>query len=228
VFEPALVWMFAKQSFATVSARGKFAHTDTGSNVVGGLYGSGDFFQVGPVLGVSIDRRDPGTTPMQGFRADISCSLFPPWATVASAFGEVHGELSYNHPLVSRLSIAARAGGKHVLGDTPYYEAAYIGGASTLRGYPSQRFAGDAAAFGNIELRLPVNVGSFFPRGSLGVFGLCDVGRVFLEGEVSDQWHVAQGGGVWIARPGADNAISFSVAASDEGTRYYVQSRVWF
>jgi hemolysin activation/secretion protein len=139
----------------------------------------------------------------------------------------VHGEVAYSRPVISALTVAARGGGKHVLGDTPYYEAAYIGGAGTLRGFPSQRFAGDSALFGSAELRVPMPSAGFFPRGSVGVFGLCDAGRVFLDGEPSDRWHVSTGGGLWLARPGSGNALSLSVA-SGEGTRVYVQSRLWF
>jgi len=54
------------------------------------------------------------------------------------------------------------------------------------------------------------------------------VGRVFLDGESSDRWHSAAGGGLWITRPGTGSAFSFSVADGDEGTRYYLQSRLWF
>ena len=31
------------------------------------------------------------------------------------------------------------------------------------------------------------------------MFGLADVGRVFLDGESSDRWHAACGGGIWLS-----------------------------
>jgi hypothetical protein len=82
--------------------------------------------------------------------------------------------------------------------------------------------------YGSAELRVPLTPGDFLPKGSVGLFGLYDVGRVFLDGESSDRWHSAAGGGLWITRPGTGSAFSFSVADGDEGTRYYLQSRLWF
>jgi hypothetical protein len=68
--------------------------------------------------------------------------------------------------------LALRVGGKQVFGDYPYHEAAYIGGANTLRGFPKQRFAGDASAFGSAELRIPVTRVYILVPGQLGVFAL--------------------------------------------------------
>jgi len=67
-----------------------------------------------------------------------------------------------------------------------------------VRGYPTERFAGDAALFGNAEVRQPLGtVNLALLRGVVGVHGLADVGRVYLDGESSDEWHVGTGGGVW-------------------------------
>jgi hypothetical protein len=230
VIEPALAWSLGGESFFTVSARGKLTHSTPGSNLLteAGPYGTGDFFQFGPVLTVLWDHRHARTTPLSGFKAQLDAAIFPPLHRVESTFGEVHGEVSYSYPVFSALTLAARGGGKHVLGDTPYYEAAYIGGVETLRGFPSQRFAGDSAVYGSAEVRVPLTPGDFLPSGSVGIFGLYDVGRVYLDGEASDRWHSAAGGGLWITRPGTGSALSLSVASGDEGTRFYVQSRLWF
>lgn len=230
VIEPALAWSLGEESYLTVSARGKLTHSTPGSNLLteADPYGTGDFFQFGPVLSVLWDHRHAKTTPLSGFKAQLDAAIFPPLHRVESTFGEVHGEVSYSYPVFSALTLAARGGGKHVLGDTPYYEAAYLGGVETLRGFPSQRFAGDSAVYGSAEIRIPLTPGDFLPSGSVGIFGLYDVGRVYLDGEASDRWHSAAGGGVWITRPGTGSALSLSVASGDEGTRFYVQSRLWF
>jgi len=230
VIEPALAWSLGGESYFTVSARGKLTHSTPGSNLLTETspYGAGDFFQFGPVLTAIWDHRDANTTPLRGFKAQLAAAIFPPLASVESTFGDVNGEVSFSQPVFSALTVAARGGGKHVLGDTPYHEAAYIGGVETLRGFPSQRFAGDSALYGSAELRVPLTPGDFLPKGSVGLFGLYDVGRVFLDGESSDRWHSAAGGGLWITRPGTGSAFSFSVADGDEGTRYYLQSRLWF
>lgn len=230
LIEPALVWSLGGESSLTVSARGKLTHSTPGSNLLTETdpYGTGDFFQLGPVLTVLYDRRHSRTTPLNGFKAQFDAAIFPPLHRVESTFGEVHGEVSYSYPVFPALTLAARGGGKHILGDTPYYEAAYIGGVETLRGFPSQRFAGDSAVYGSAEVRVPLTPGDFLPSGSVGIFGLYDVGRVYLDGEASDRWHSAAGGGLWITRPGTGSALSLCVASGDEGTRFYVQSRFWF
>ncbi len=61
-----------------------------------------------------------------------------------------------------------------------------------------------------------------------GVFGLADVGRVFLEGESSDRWHTALGGGVWIAVADPKNLASLAVVTSEGHVRFYVQGGFTF
>jgi hypothetical protein len=43
-------------------------------------------------------------------------------------------------------------------------------------------------------------------NGKLGIFGLYDIGRVWLKGETSDKWHSGYGGGIIIS---PFNRISF-------------------
>ena len=56
------------------------------------------------------------------------------------------------------------------------------------------------------------------------MFGLADVGRVFLEGENSDVWHSSFGGGIWLAPIARDYTVSAAVAAGDERTGLYIQA----
>ena len=116
-------------------------------------------------------------------------------------------------------SSGARAGGKRVWGGYPFFEAAFVGGAATVRGLREDRYAGDASAYGNAELR--VRLGRFFVLlpGDYGVFGLADVGRVFLEGESSDV-----GGGLWFAFLEPANTITVALARGDSRTALYVRA----
>ena len=82
-------------------------------------------------------------------------------------------------------------------GDVPFHEAAFLGGPGSLRGYPFQRFAGDAAAFGSAELRQPLGQVKLLVRGRLGVFALADAGRVWMDGDSPGDWHTDVGGGLW-------------------------------
>ena len=233
ILEPSLVWPLGRHGSVAARVNAQYAKTQTDPGLLaqtGPLYGTGDFFQVGPGAGLAIDTRDSSKLPTHGFHASVDATVFPPLGGVESTFGEAHAEAAYYQPIpvLSTPTLALRAGGKHVWGTVPYHEAAYVGGSGTLRGFPRQRFAGDASMFGNAELRIPISRLYIFVPGSFGVYGLCDAGRVFLDGESSNRWHVAGGGGLWFVFLNPANTVSVSVAASEEGTRFYVHSGLAF
>jgi hemolysin activation/secretion protein len=120
-------------------------------------------------------------------------------------------------------TLALRAGGVRLFGRYPFHEAASLGGSESLRGLLRQRYVGDASAYGNAELRLVLwrRDLSLIPR--LGIFGLGDVGRVFLKGESSDQWHTAVGGGVFLSVAEPKNVVSLALAKSEGRVRLYLQ-----
>jgi len=193
-------------------------------------YGADDFLQAGAGVGLSLDTRDSEHVPTRGAHVVADGTVFPEVWDVASTFEEVHGEVAFYQSIsvLSNPVLALRAGGRKVWGTFPYHEAAYIGGGRTVRGIPQQRFAGDASVFGNAELRIPLTRIYIFVPGNLGIFGLADVGRVYLEGESSDKWHSGFGGGVWCSFVSTANTASLSVATSDEGTRVYVVAGLAF
>ncbi len=114
------------------------------------------------------------------------------------------------------VQLALRAGGQYSFGDFPFYDAAYVGNAE-VRGLSVDRFAGESSLFGNAELRIRLfNFKLGLPI-ELGIFGLTDVGRVFVDAENSDVWHRSFGGGLWLEPVGLGTPLSVSVAQSDEG-----------
>lgn len=119
------------------------------------------------------------------------------------------------------MTLALRAGGERVWGRYPYFGAAYVGGAATLRGYDEQRFAGDAVVYGNSELRLFLTRFRVLLPGELGVLGLGDVGRAFLAAERSTRWHSAVGGGRWLAFIERGSAVTLTAARSPERWALY-------
>ena len=111
-------------------------------------------------------------------------------------------------------------------GAVPFQELVYVGGGTTVRAYPEQRFAGRRGAYGNAELRLLAGRLAF---GDLGVFGLVDAGRVWIAGESSDRWHAAAGGGLWLAwQHRHANTLSIALARSPERTAIYVRAGFMF
>lgn len=209
----------------------KFATTDLDDRpTLLGLelpYGTEDFGQVGARVRVAFDRRDLQKAPTRGGLVLAEASFYPATWSVRQSFGEVRGEAA-TYLTAKRATLALRAGGQKVFGGAPFHEAAFLGGPDTIRGLRRQRYAGDAAVFGNAELRLAlVDRGeTFFSR--FGVFGLADGGRVFLDGEESDRWHTGVGGGLWLAvfKPG--NVVSLAVARSEGRVRLYAQGGFMF
>ncbi len=196
--------------------------------------GLGSFGQVGGRLWFEIDQRNSEAYPTSGFHLTTGASAYPAIWDAEEAFGEVHGALSvYLTPGSSRRAptLALRAGGKNVFGsDFPFYEAAFLGGSANLRGFSSQRFAGDAAAFGNAELRLPVAQFTMLFPAEFGITGAADAGRVFFDGDPddADDWHTAVGGGIWFSFLNRTKTLSINVMKGDDETGVYAKAQFQF
>ena len=64
--------------------------------------------------------------------------------------------------------------------------------------------------------------------GEMGMFGLGDIGRVYLEGEVSKKWHSAVGGGLWFSFLERTVGFTVALAKSEERTSFYVSAGFFF
>jgi hypothetical protein len=166
-----------------------------------GAPGSRSFGVAAAGLEVAFDRRDPSVYPRRGLRLRSRITGSPiVWGDIASPFATSAVEAAVYLPVAGPLepTLALRAGGHRTFGVAPLQLASAIGGASTLRGYDSRRFVGDAALNGGAELRTalgPVNL--LVIRPELGFIGFSDVGRVFMAAERSRRWHHSFGGGLW-------------------------------
>jgi hypothetical protein len=99
-----------------------------------------------------------------------------------------------------RLVLASRLGYGKIWGDYDFPQAFQLSGPDNLRGYRRDRFAGQSMLFNNTELRFKVaDFNTYLFPGSLGLFVFNDVGRVWVKGEDSSDWHVGNGGGIWVA-----------------------------
>jgi len=129
-------------------------------------------------------------------------------------------------PILGKPTLALRAGGRKVWGTFPFYEAAFLGGHSSLPGYHSDRFAGDASVYGGVQLRVTLGPTPLALPALWGLFGNADAGRVYVNGKSPGGWHGGAGGGVWLAFLDRRNTLSFGITSTDEGT--LVQSGVAF
>jgi hypothetical protein len=206
----------------------KYADTDGSSGTLLGVqqpYGADRFGQVGARLRVAVDRRELHEGRSRGGMFALEGTVYPGLWSVTDTFGKLRAEgvsfVTADLPLEPTLAL--RAGGERLFGPYPFHEAASLGGSESLRGLLRQRYIGDASAFGNAELRLLLlrRERSLFPR--FGVFGIGDVGRIFLEGESSDRWHTALGGGIFLSVAEPKNVLSVAFARSEGRVRFYLQ-----
>src|SRR4030095_7423643 len=101
-----------------------------------------------------------------------------------------HGLLSAGGTLYIPLDIsgvfvlATHVQADKILGDYEFFHALTLGGPNQLRGFRTDRFAGDSRFFHNTDLRLKLfRAGGMLPF-SLGVFGSFDYGRVWYEEDI--------------------------------------------
>ncbi len=180
-----------------------------------------EFGQVGAQAILSLSDTDQGAVPRRGYRVFVQAAGFPAAWDAAEAFGTALAQLSGYVPLFGDTHLAARVGGEAALGEFPAFDAASIGGRASVRGYRFDRYAGDAATWGNLELRVPIDTVNFIVNGELGVFGLVDAGRVWMDGDSPGGWHTAWGGGVWFSA--FDRALSVAWARGEHAHgRFYI------
>jgi hypothetical protein len=170
-----------------------------------GLPGTEAFLQAGVLAHVDFLSVNDDKTPTRGFRVIAGGSGYPGLDAAAGPFGGAELEGRGYLPVLpgQGTSLAVRAGARRAWGDFPIHEAARIGGSATVRGYRFQRFAGDAAVYGGAELRVPLFRMELLTKGRLGVLGLADAGRVYVDGESPAGWHAGYGAGLWFATLGS-------------------------
>lgn len=106
--------------------------------------------------------------------------------------------LSFTDP--ANVVIVTRFGGGKIWGNYEYFQALTAGGVINLRGYRNYRFAGDALAYNNTEIRVKLfELRTYLFPASVGLLAFNDVGRVWKTGETSHVWHDGFGGGIYLA-----------------------------
>jgi len=226
---PALVIAFSHRARLSLGPRLEAAQTTlSAGTLLDSLrpYGTGHFGQVGAQAEFRGDARNEERVATSGLLFVVGGSAYPAAWDVARPFEEAHAELAtyLTAPIPTSPTLALRALGKKLWGAYPFHEAAFVGGATTVRGFPEHRFAGDAALIGNAELRLSLFRFSLLAPDEFGVFGLGDVGRVYLSGETSDRWHAAAGGGIWVSFLHRSNTLSLAYARSAESSGFYLRA----
>lgn len=167
--------------------------------------------------GIELDKRDHPTAPFTGYYFNVSGKYSPELFNDFYSFGKVTGDIRGYIGYKTNLSLALRMYGEKMLGDNfPFFESAFLGGSKFLRGYPSERLAGDGALMGSAELRMKLFDYNILLPQTLGFFGFGETGRVFLKNEESKKWHASYGGGLFIHLINRDFTFNFTFARSAE------------
>lgn len=241
---PSLRWEASRrlQIHAGPSFRASWSPTDL-DNVLNATkpYGSGQFAETGVRAGLDFDSRgwvvpalfpskDAGAGRSFRTRARVEGFYSPPALDVESSFGGIEGEAAaYLGRLEGRGQLAARVGSRHVWGDYPWFEAAFLGGRSDLRGYSRNRFAGDTSLHGGLEARGWLFTLKWLPVPSrFGVLGLADAGRVWLTEEDSDKWRSSWGIGGMLQPIATRFVLTGAMAKGTDETKYYLSTRALF
>ena len=230
---PALVVPFSERVRFSVGPLVKLAETTLEPGTfIDSLkpYGVGRLRRIAARADFRVDARNRPRAASAGAFLDVGASAYPAAWDVTAPFQEAHADaaLYLTAPVPTRPTLAVRAQGKKVWGRYPFDEAAYLGGATTVRGFAEHRFAGDAALAGSAELRLSLFRFFLLVPEQFGLFGLGDVGRVYLAGESSDRWHTGVGLGAWVAFLSPGNTLSAAYARSSEGSGVYVRAGFGF
>jgi len=251
-FNPtATIPLFGKLKFSLGPSL-KYASTQHGGDLtlinLAKPYGYGNFGELGGRGTLELDNRvaaskAPGGVALRsigytrgGTEVLVTGEVWPKAMDVKETFGSLEGKAAaFWTPGGDKApTLALRAGGKKVFGNYPYFEAAYLGGGlggigaiagdEALRGLQRHRYAGDAALYGNADLRIYVSQFHIFLPGSWGLLGFGDLGRVYLNGETSNKWHDGYGGGLWFAWLDRANTLSVSYARSERRNAIYFKA----
>ncbi len=171
---------------------------------------------VGTGVSLAIAFGDAAVATRTGFYFGASAWNYPDPFKKATPFQRYTGDMR-GYMSEGIATLALRAYGEKVSGYFPFYESAFLGGGSNLRGYNLNRFSGDATVGGSAELRFELFKMKLLVPTTVGVFLFGDAGRVYVEGISPGGWHADAGGGISLAPISRDLTLSVSIANSPEG-----------
>lgn len=224
---PAWNYRMTPQSNLAVGPIYKHVRTDTlynGYIAETRPYGVPEFAQLGVSATAFYDTRDTPNFTRSGWNIRAGGSFYPVVFEDGKPFGtmQVSAATYVTPPELSRVTLALRATGRLTMGNVPVHEAAFVGGSTTIRGYESGRYAGQASAFFNSELRIRAATLPFVVPWQLGVVGIADLGRVFNVTDDGNVWHGSAGGGIWFSLPNRSVGGVVTVVTSPQGSALWL------
>ncbi len=151
---------------------------------------------------------DSQTFPHTGYRFNSQLTYLKSIERSEIGFLQMTGDVSLYFPVGKkrRNVIATRVGAGLNIGEFEFYQANELGGITNLRGFRKTRFSGKSSFYHNTEYRQHItNFRTYIFKGSFGVLGLFDYGRVWVPNDPSTEdgtsrlWHYGFGGGIWVS-----------------------------
>lgn len=166
-----------------------------------------------------LDTRNNQTVPTRGVHWINTARWVNGVSSVSNTFTQWESTFSYYVSLLApnQVVLAGRMGGGGNYGSYEFFQAQYLGGNESLRGYRNFRFAGDKRFYNNLDLRIRLTeLRGYILPGTIGLLIFQDLGRVWLKNESSRRWHLGYGGGIWLA-PANRFVVAACYGQSEEG-----------
>ena len=199
----------------------RFIETFSPSNVNNGFYNRRFF--TGVEANYNYASFDNKIVPTRGMTFNINTGIKTEPEETKNTYGYFNSSIGFYNALITnrRLVLKTDLRGQVRIGDDLiFYQAANIGGKNGLRGYRTERFTGRNSLVGSADVRYSFKS---FKTATLplqiGVFAGGDVGRVWLKGDFSEQWHNDYGGGFWVSAADSIQG-TFNFFNSTEGLRF--------
>jgi hypothetical protein len=187
-------------------------------------YGVGSQLTTQLSYGIAFDSRDEARAATKGIYAGFESRWTPEILDNSYAYTSLHADIRayLTASILTPVTLALRIDANKIFGEHPFYESAFMGGATSLRGFYRDRFAGEGSYLGTAELRIKLASLTAVVPSTLGLHLFADAGRVYVDNDFSNAWHTSIGGGLWFAPVSSAHTIVLTVAHSDEATQLYL------
>lgn len=154
----------------------------------------------GLIMNFAYDTRNIAVAPTRGLLANFSLRYTNNF-DLPQQIGSIAGAVSFYERLDNAGSLvwATQVGSEHIIGDYLFFQSAYVGGPSSLRGFRQGRFRGRTSFHHLNDLRYTLGKvrNKVVPfRG--GLYASFDHGRVWHDTLRSNKWHYTYGGGAFL------------------------------
>jgi len=141
---------------------------------------------------------------------------------------KIHSSFTFYYTAFRNVTIAHRTGAAINAGEFEFYQASSLGGIENLRGYWRSRFTGKGSFYQNTDIRIKLGeLKGYVFRGTVGLYGFFDDGRVWVKNDHSNKVHIGYGGGFYFL-PFNALALNIFYATSKETNTFTIRTGFLF